>query len=364
MLVHLIPHIGIGGDVVIVKAMVRAVEGSGETVLVNGLPPAEVFDRAVLNPLPLNEGAAGFRKAWSNRAVVPRDADVIHAHSPLCLAFALLLRRFRCRAAKVVFTFHWPVPDAGLRRQLKGAFFRMADVVHVYSVETFELMRSRYQVPEKHLRLLYSGVPPDRFTSSDPVGAREALLDQLGIPECARIVGYLGRLATEKNVDYLIRFMEDHAAAHPTLHLIVAGGGDLERELRERAGRSSVPNRIHFTGYSRAPERIYPAFDLLVLPSDFEAFALVVVEAAYCGVPSLRSNVEGSRDQIVEGVTGFTYPQAQGYEGMRAALEDILDQRWGQLPAAGRAARAHCLQLCDMSRFSEGLKAMYRAAKA
>jgi glycosyltransferase involved in cell wall biosynthesis len=125
-----------------------------------------------------------------------------------------------------------------------------------------------------------------------------------------------------------------------------------------------VPNRIHFTGYSREPERIYPTFDLLVLPSDFEAFPIVFVEAAYCGVPSLRSNVEGSRDQIVEGVTGFTYPQKQGYEGMRGALSKILDQKWEELPAMGRAARAHCLQLCDMSRFAEGLEAMYRSAQA
>jgi glycosyltransferase involved in cell wall biosynthesis len=364
MLVHLIPHIGIGGDVVVVKAMVRALEGTRQPILVNGLSPADAFGGTTPNPLPLNRGAAGFREAWTRRDVVPRNASVIHAHSPICLAFALLLRRFRCRTAKVVLTFHWPVPESGLRRGIKGALLRMSDIVHVCSSESLETVRDRYRVPNERLRLLRTGVPADRFVTPDPVKVRSALRARLGIPESARVIGYLGRLATEKNVDYLIRFMDEHAPAQPNLHLIIAGGGGLDGELREQTGRSSVPDRIRFTGYSREPERIYPAFDLMVLPSDIEAFPLVVVEAAYCGVPTLRSDVDGSRDQIEEGVTGFIYPQKQGYEGMRKALSKILEQRWEELPAVGRAARTHCLQLCDMGRFGEGLEAMYRAANA
>jgi glycosyltransferase involved in cell wall biosynthesis len=256
-------------------------------------------------------------------------------------------------------SFHWPVPDAGLRRSLKGVLFRMADIIHLYSVETVEVMRCRYRVPAKRLQLLYSGIPPDRFVSQDTQVAREVVHARLGIPEGGRVIGYLGRLAPEKNVSYLIRFMEENASASPDLHLIVAGGGALEVALRASASSSSVSDRIHFTGYSREPERIYPAFDLLVLPSDFEAFPLVVVEAAYCGVPCLRSDVEGSRDQIVEGVTGHTYPHQRGYLGMSEALVELLERRWSDLPDMGRAARAHCLQLCDMRRFTEGLVAMY-----
>lgn len=363
MLVHLVPHIGMGGDVVVVKAMVRALEGSEETILVNGLPPTEAFGGKAPNPLPLNRGAAGFREAWSKRAVVPSDAKVIHAHSPICLAFALLLRRYQCRSAKVVMTFHYPGPETSLRRRMKAILLRRADIVQVCSVESGETVASRYLVPPEWIKLLHTGVPTDRFTTRGAAEARSALRVRLGIPEGARVIGYLGRLATEKNVDYLIRFMEDHARAKPSVHLIVTGGGELEQDLHDRAARNSASDRIHFTGYSRESERIYPAYDLLVLPSDFEAFPLVVVEAAYCGVPTLRSNVGGSRDQIKEGVTGFTYPRERGYEGMSRALLKILDHDWEKLPEMGRAARDHCLQLCDMRRFSEGLAAMYEAER-
>jgi hypothetical protein len=103
MVIHLIPHFGIGGDIGVVKSMVRVSQSSGQAVFVNGLSPADAFNDARSNPLPLNEGVAGFRAAWSRRAIIPSDAKVIHAHSPVCLAFALLLRLFRCRTARVVF---------------------------------------------------------------------------------------------------------------------------------------------------------------------------------------------------------------------------------------------------------------------
>ena len=363
MLVHLIPHIGLGGDVVAVKAMIRAMEGSDEAVLVNGLPPADAFNGTTPNPLPLNEGAAGFRKAWSQRAIIPRDTRALHAHSPVCLAFALALRRLHCHGAKVVMTMHSPVPDAGLRRWAKGKLLRAADAIHVVSVESRETLRNRYRVPDERLRLIYPGIPVERFTIADRAKVRGAFRARLGIPDNARIIGYLGRLATEKNVGYLLRFMEEQRATAPSTHLVIAGTGGLEQELRAQAISGAAADRIHFTGYTREPESVYPAFDLLVLPSDFEGCAFVVVEAAYCGVPTLRSDAGGSRDQIQEGVTGFKYPQEHAYDGMRRALSDVLNQNWERLPTIGQAARAHCLQLYDMRRFAEGIESMYRTAK-
>ncbi|MGE9269529.1 MAG: glycosyltransferase family 4 protein [Verrucomicrobiales bacterium] len=364
MIVHLVPHFGLGGDLVIVKAMVKAQLADGEDVRVNGMAVDQAFGEGrEMNPFPLNEGKAGFSKAWANRESLPKDIEVLHAHSPICLLFALLIRRVRCRKAAVIFTFHWPVPDGGWRRALKAKLFQAADVVHAYSVEIRDIAAERYGIPDERLELLHVGVPPERFTNQDPAVARESLRQRLGLAEDTNVLGYLGRLADEKNAAYLIRFLESQNERFPDLHLVVAGTGDLEQGLREQAAASAAAERIHFLGYTREPEAVYPAFDLLVLPSDFEAFALVVVEAAYCGVPTLRSDVEGSRDQITEGETGYTYPQAQGYDAMEEALIRILDDKWSQLPEVGRKARAHCLELCDMARYTAGLESMYGQAR-
>lgn len=360
MILHLIPHFGIGGDLVIVKAMVSVQKGAGTEVMVNGMEPETAFgDSKVCNPFPLNKGQKGFLKAWNNRNLIRTDVRVLHAHSPICLLFARLLQITCCRTAAVVFTFHWPVPDHGLRRALKGLLFRSADRVHVYSAETEETVRTRYRISDDKLRLLHVGVPKDRFIRDDPYQTRRNLRNRFGIDADSKVIGYLGRLATEKNVSFLIRFMEENNNRYQNLRLVIAGTGALEREVREQAANGSAAERIQFLGYTGEPEAVYPGYDLLVLPSAFEAFALVVVEAAYCGVPTLRSDVDGSRDQITEGVTGFVYPQIEGYPAMATALIRILENDWERLPEIGAAARDHCLVLCDMERFTRGLANLY-----
>lgn len=360
MILHLVPHFGLGGDLVAVKAIVRIQTASGLVVTVNGMDPETAFDNSRTdNPFPLNEGRRGFMMAWRNRKRLAKGIRVLHVHSPICLLFALMLQKTSQRGATVIFTFHWPVPDYGLRQAVKGWLFRSASRVQVCSVETEETIKRRYSVPDERVRLLHLGVPEDRFMQREPGVARDEMRNRLGIGAKANVIGYLGRMALEKNLPFLLRFMEEHGPQDPDLHWVIAGTGDLESELRERAQKSLVREQIHFLGYTCEPETVYPCFDLLVLPSSYEAFALVVVEAAYCGVPTLRSDVDGSRDQITEGVNGFLYPEKEGYKGMERALLRILAEEWQRLPEVGAAAHEHCRELCDMERFRVGLEALY-----
>ncbi len=359
-IVHLVPHIGLGGDITVIKSMVRV---QGDQVWVNGLTPQEAFDPVVTeNPFPLNSGLAGFFRGLLNLKRLPADTQILHAHSPSCILFSLLARRLRCRKAAVVFTFHLPVPDHGWRRKVKGYLFNCSDVIHFSSIEMIETSRERYGVRNSKLALLTFGVDLEPFASDTLISSQGALRKRWNIDPAARVVGYLGRLSTEKNCEFLIRFLHQYEERFPDLQLAIAGTGDLSEVLRQHAASGPARDRIHFLGYTREPETVYPTFDLMVLPSDFEAFALVVVEAAYCGVPTLRSDLGGSREQIKEGVTGFVYSQRGGYEAMEAALLRILENHWDHLQEIGSAARKHCLELCDMDRFSQGLGQLYQDA--
>jgi len=352
---HLIPHFGQGGDWVIVKMLARESSRQGHGVSINGLDLATAMPS---NPFPLNDGLRGFVKSLLNLGRIPKDADILHAHSPVCLLFAALARLIRSRKSAILFTFHWPVPDHGLRHRVKRWIFNRADIVHVYSSEVKEIVSRRYEIDPQKVKLLHLGLSEDRF---EP-GHREASRTRLGVRSRSKVIGYLGRLATEKNVGSLIRFLHQHHGEFDGLELWIAGGGELEPALKKAAADGPAAEKIHFLGYSREPERLYPAFDLLVLPSDFEAFALVVVEAAYCEVPTLRSDVEGSQDQIQHGANGFIYPQSGGYEAMEIELLRILHYEWNRLPEIGHAAREHCLKLCDPQQFRAGLEMLLASA--
>jgi glycosyltransferase involved in cell wall biosynthesis len=358
-IVHFIPHFGQGGDWVIVKMMAHESSSQGHEVGINGIDASASLARGLpLNPFPLNEGLRGFLISLRNLVRIAKDTDILHAHSPVCLLFSAVARVLRCRKSAILFTFHWPVPDHGMRHWLKRWIFNLADVIHVYSQETEAILSQRYGTGLDKVKRMYIGLNAGRF---EP-GFREKARVRLGIGPETRVIGYMGRLATEKNVRYLIRFFHEHHGEFSELELWIAGAGDLEVELKQAAANGSAAGKIHFLGYSREPEMIYPAFDLLVLPSDFEAFALVVVEAAYCGVPTLRSDVEGSRDQIQHGASGFVYPHSGGYGAMEKELLRILREEWRRLPEVGCAARVHCLELCEPKRFRAGLESLMAGA--
>ncbi len=123
-----------------------------------------------------------------------------------------------------------------------------------------------------------------------------------------RIVLFIGRLSTEKNVGLLIRAAKIVAQKRPkTLFLIVGGGKD---EIKLKAQASDCKN-IVFAG--RIPHADIPKYhksaDVLVLPSFYEGIPLVVVEAAAAGLPVICTDVRDAKDVIIDEKSGFIVPK-------------------------------------------------------
>lgn len=355
----LIPHIGMGGDWVVVRSLAGELTSAGSAeVSINGLDAAEALAKRPPNPMPFTQGLGGWGRAWANRRRIPRAADVLHAHSPGTLLFAWLLRLVRCRRARLVLTYHFPVEDGGWRRRVKGWILRRANACHAPSAYVRRVLTERYGVRPDRVRVLPLGLSASRFVPREAVWKRERR-DRLGLLPDARVVGFMGRLATEKNVSYLIRFADRWHGRFPGLVFLIAGTGDLGARLHEEAARGPAEDRIRFLGHTAEPWEVLPVFDLHVLPSSFEAFALTVVEAAFCGVPTLRSNTGGSEEQIVDGESGFLFDIAGGYEAFERRLTEILKEDWTRLPVVGEAARRRCTALCDMQSYRRGVRRLY-----
>jgi glycosyltransferase involved in cell wall biosynthesis len=122
--------------------------------------------------------------------------------------------------------------------------------------------------------------------------------------------------------------------------LVFAGDGPLRESLEAEARSLGIENHVRFLGFvnqSALPE-VYTASDLLVLPSEFEAWGLVVNEAMVCGVPAVVSDQVGARlDLIAPGTTGEIFPT-----GNQDALAVVLGRRLADregLKRMGEAAR-------------------------
>ena len=123
----------------------------------------------------------------------------------------------------------------------------------------------------------------------------------------------VGRIEPLKGIDILIRAVANLENSSDTRLLIVGGDSSSDpeaRRLRGVASAAGIDDEVTFTGKVSQSElpTYYNAADVFVLPSYYESFGLVALEAMACGVPVIASRVGGPRTFVRNGVTGYLIP--------------------------------------------------------
>jgi len=157
-------------------------------------------------------------------------------------------------------------------------------------------------IPERKIHLIPGGVqalirPPSRAQ------ARE----HMGIALDAFVIGCVARLHMDKGIDVLIDAVARIPDPRRAICLVIAGDG-AERAALEAAGNELLSGRVRFQGFVEDPAAVYAAADMFALASRREGTPLVLKEAARLALPSVATDVGGTRDAITDGETGFLVP--------------------------------------------------------
>ena len=134
--------------------------------------------------------------------------------------------------------------------------------------------------------VLPNAVDADRFGYNEAV--RDQLRQELGVAD-QYVLGMVGRLSEEKNYPYALRIMEQYHAADPHAVLLIVGDGDQEEPLMQMIRAQGMESYVKLLGRRSDVEKLYQAFDVLLLPSFHEGFPVVAVEAMVSGLPVLLS---------------------------------------------------------------------------
>ena len=200
-----------------------------------------------------------------------------------------------------------------------------------------------------------SGVDLGRF-HADP-DTRSSIREELGVPDNAFVMLFVGRLNADKGIPDLAKAFERLANEFADAWLVLVGpdeGGMLER-CRTLLGPQS--QRLRAIAYTSTPERYMAAADLLVLPSYREGFGSVVIEAAACGVPAVASRIYGLSDAVVDGETGLLHPP-RDIDALHAALRQLYTDP-AQRGAMARNARDRAVAEFSKERVTAGLLDYY-----
>jgi glycosyltransferase involved in cell wall biosynthesis len=194
---------------------------------------------------------------------------------------------------------------------------------------------------------LPSGV--DEIPATDAAVARARR--EFGIAEDERVVLYVGRIGTEKNLSLLIDAFEHVAARCRRARLVLVGPGDEDGRFRARAAASAHAARITFTGRMERASlgAFYRLADVFAFPSLGDTQALVVNEAACAATPVVM--VDRKITQVVEdGVSGLF--AANTAEDFAEKISLLLDQP-RRAAAMGEAARQRAGRLTGRSQAAE-----------
>jgi glycosyltransferase involved in cell wall biosynthesis len=160
-----------------------------------------------------------------------------------------------------------------------------------------ELAESFPQV-RSAVRVIPNGVDSGVFRPD--IQARRQVRAELGLDDRTPLALFVGGDWERKGLPHAL----DALAFASDWHLAVAGAGD-EAPLRARAREAATESRLHVLGPVHHMPRLYAAGDAFVLPTGYEAFPLVVLEAAASGLPLLVTRVNGIEDLVRDGLSGW-----------------------------------------------------------
>jgi glycosyltransferase involved in cell wall biosynthesis len=185
-----------------------------------------------------------------------------------------------------------------------------------------------------HIEVIPCGTDIENFQAIPKSEARS----QLGFKPDQQIALYVGRFDPRKGIETLVRACAQ-LQENPDLHLVIVGGSDPtqldgQERLRietivEGLGLSEQTTFVGRVGHDRLP-LYYTAADVCVIPSHYEPFGLVAIEAMACGTPVVASAVGGLKFSIVPEETGLLVPP-QNVEAFADAIKRILsDELWAK----------------------------------
>jgi glycosyltransferase involved in cell wall biosynthesis len=208
-------------------------------------------------------------------------------------------------------------------------------------------------VPQQKLAVIHNGIDLPSF----PAEARDTARKELGIPPETHVVGFVGRLASQKRVMDLIWAFELIRVLHGEVVFVIVGDGPQRAKLEHFAHSLEISRRVKFLGHRDDAQRFLPALDVFWLASDFEGMSNSIMEAMAAGLPVVASDIPPNRELVVNGKTGFLAPVGDRVAFAQLAERILLNPALAR--QLGTAGRDRIASRFSVERMVEGYAQLY-----
>jgi len=205
-----------------------------------------------------------------------------------------------------------------LRLRSEEHLARLSDAIISSSRHEMQCLVDEYSIPCSKVKVIYPGMNQTLFFPVDGASIPQDMKRRKG----ERILLYVGRIDPVKGlmsvIDALNLLKRDDTSLYDLLKIVIIGGGEKDKELLQNKEynrlqaaiiKNNLEGKIIFLGSKKQSQlrRYYSASDALIVPSLYESFGLVAVEALACGTPVIASKIGELESLVQEGKNGFAF---------------------------------------------------------
>lgn len=322
----------VNGVAVSVNNLYQSLKESGNDVRILTLAqtPFSYYEKDVYyiksSAIKIYPDARGTMAFWDDllEEIVEWEPEIIHSQ---CEFFTFVFaRKIEKRLnIPIIHTYHtlyecythYFCPNKNMGKRLASAFSKFicdqADRVIAPTMKTANLLES--YVVNSEITVIPTGISLERLRRNVDKEECEKLKEKYGIPGQVPVMVTLGRLAQEKNVEFLIRQMKVPQIREAGIHFLIVGDGPNRERLELLVKELELENVVHFAGMV-PPEEVYKYYrlgDIFVSASQSETQGLTYIEALACGLPLVCFKDECLEQVLRPGWNGYCFENEKDF---------------------------------------------------
>jgi len=270
---------------------------------------------------------------FSRFAVKPKNFDIVHSHGSYMGRFDIFTAH-SCHAESLAVSIK---ARSGIWGKLKKTVLNPLHLI-LLCIEKYSVKHANriitvsrrvkgdiikhYNIPENRIDVVINGVDIERFNPRNNAVSREAVRKRLNLKPEDKVIIFPAHEFERKGLYQLIQALN---LVHFKDLFVVAAGEDDPAPFARFAKKYGLENNIIFTGKVTDMEKYYSASDLLVFPTYYEPFGLVILEAMASGLPVITSALAGAAELISDKTNGVIIKNCADYRSIAGAIRLVIN---------------------------------------